>query len=180
MRSASVVLGLAVGCIISASTGYWSNEQLKQAPVGTFPWTHTFKLSVDGALVLPLLIILACQAVSCVPDTLATAEISGVETEGTEFNSRIQGGILCDGLGSIISALATGSPMVSQAGNNGVIILTSCASRRAGWAASGFLLLMGIFCKFGAVFASMPPSVLGGMQVFSIQPSPFPASEFLV
>lgn len=25
---------------------------------------------------------------------------------------------------------------------------------------------MGIFGKFGAVFASMPPSVLGGMQVF--------------
>src|SRR4051812_29565023 len=39
-------------------------------------------------------------------------------------------------------------------------------SRRAGWCASGFLILMGIFGKFGAVFGSMPPSVLGGMQVF--------------
>jgi uracil-xanthine permease len=166
MRSASVVIGLAVGCAISASTGYWSNVQLKQAPVMTFPWVHTFKLSVDGALILPLIIMFACQAVSCMPDILATAEISGVEIEGTTFNSRIQGGILCDGLGSFVSALATGPPMVSQAGNNGVIVLTSCASRRAGWAASGFLLLMGIFGKFGAVFASMPPSVLGGMQVF--------------
>lgn len=27
-------------------------------------------------------------------------------------------------------------------------------------------MIMGIFGKFGAVFASMPPSVLGGMQVF--------------
>lgn len=27
-------------------------------------------------------------------------------------------------------------------------------------------MLMGIFGKFGAVFGSMPPSVLGGMQVF--------------
>lgn len=56
--------------------------------------------------------------------------------------------------------------MVGQAGNNGVIVLTGCASRRAGWCASGFLILMGIFGKFGAIFASMPPSVLGGMQVF--------------
>lgn len=39
-------------------------------------------------------------------------------------------------------------------------------SRRAGWCASAFLVLMGIFGKFGAVFGSMPPSVLGGMQVF--------------
>ncbi|KAI4661859.1 uncharacterized protein J4E78_004649 [Alternaria triticimaculans] len=166
MRSASVIIGLAVGCAISGATGYWSTEQLNQAPGGTFLWVHTFKLSVDGALVLPMIIMFACQAVSCIPDILATAELSGVDIEGTEFNSRIQGGILCDGLGSFFSALATGPPMVSQAGNNGVIVLTGCASRRAGWAASGFLILMGVIAKFGAVFASMPPSVLGGMQVF--------------
>ncbi|KAF2242832.1 purine permease [Trematosphaeria pertusa] len=166
MRSASVIIGLAVGCIISGATGYWSTEQLQQAPAGTFLWVHTFNLSVDGALVLPMIIMFACQAVSCIPDILATAELSDVPIEGTEFNSRIQGGILCDGLGSFFSALATGPPMVSQAGNNGVIVLTGCASRRAGWAASGFLVLMGIIAKLGAVFASMPPSVLGGMQVF--------------
>ncbi|KAI8941899.1 hypothetical protein NX059_000013 [Plenodomus lindquistii] len=166
MRSASVIIGLAVGCIISGALGYWSTEQLNQAPDGTFLWVHTFKLSVDGALVLPLIIMFACQAVSCIPDILATAELSNVDIEGTEFNSRVQGGILCDGLGSFFSALATGPPMVSQAGNNGVIVLTGCASRRAGWAASGFLVLMGVIAKFGAIFASIPPSVLGGMQVF--------------
>lgn len=89
------------------------------------------------------------------PDILATAEISNVDIEGTQFNSRIQGGILCDGLGSLVSAFGTGLPMVSQAGNNGVISLTGCASRRAGWCASGFLILMGMFGKFGAVFGSM-------------------------
>jgi xanthine/uracil permease len=65
MRSASVIIGLAVGCAISGATGYWSTEQLQQAPAGTFLWVHTFKLSVDGALVLPLIIMFACQAVSC-------------------------------------------------------------------------------------------------------------------
>ncbi|EUC37414.1 hypothetical protein COCCADRAFT_1655 [Bipolaris zeicola 26-R-13] len=166
MRSASVVIGLAVGCAVSGATGYWSTEQLDRAPGGTFLWVHTFNLSVDGALVLPMIIMFACQAVSCIPDILATAELSDVDIEGTVFNSRVQGGILCDGIGSFLSALATGPPMVSQAGNNGVIVLTGCASRRAGWAASGFLVLMGVVAKFGAVFASMPPSVLGGMQVF--------------
>jgi xanthine/uracil permease len=39
-------------------------------------------------------------------------------------------------------------------------------SRRAGWFASFFLILMGLFGKFGAVFGALPPSVLGGMQVF--------------
>ncbi|KAJ5634306.1 hypothetical protein N7528_002148 [Penicillium herquei] len=166
MRSASVVFGLAAGCAISGATGYWSRDNINEAPVVTFLWVHTFKLSVDGSLVLPLLIMYICEAVSCMPDILATAEISGVDIDGVEFNSRIQGGILCDGLGSLISALGTGLPMVSQAGNNGVISLTGCASRRAGWCAAAFLVLMGIFGKFGAVFGSMPASVLGGMQVF--------------
>ncbi|EPE30116.1 purine permease, putative [Glarea lozoyensis ATCC 20868] len=166
MKSASVVLGLAMGCIISGATGYWSVTNINAAPAVTFLWVHTFKLSVDGALILPFLIMFICEAVSCMPDILATAEISSVDIEGTQFNSRIQGGILCDGLGSLLSAFGTGLPMVSQAGNNGVISLTGCASRRAGWCASAFLILMGIFGKFGAVFGSMPPSVLGGMQVF--------------
>ncbi|KAF4309258.1 hypothetical protein GTA08_BOTSDO02108 [Botryosphaeria dothidea] len=166
MKSASVIFGLAVGCAISGATGYWSSSQIDGAPVATFLWVKTFKLSVDGALILPLLIMFICQGVSTMPDILATAEISGVEIEGLSFNSRIQGGILCDGLGSLFSALGTAGPMVGQAGNNGVIVLTGCASRRAGWCASAFLVLMGVFGKFGAVFASMPPSVLGGMQVF--------------
>ncbi|KAJ4363213.1 hypothetical protein N0V83_010333 [Neocucurbitaria cava] len=127
MKSAAVLFGLAVGCAISGATGYWSRENIDSAPVVTFLWVHTFKLSVDGALVLPLLIMFICQGVSCMPDILATAEISGVDIEGTQFNSRIQGGILCDGLGSLFSALGTAGPMVSQAGNNGVIILTGCA-----------------------------------------------------
>jgi xanthine/uracil permease len=127
MKSASILIGLAVGCIISGATGYWSRENIDAAPAITFLWVHTFKLSVDGALILPLLIMFICEGVSCMPDILATAEISSVDIEGTQFNSRIQGGILCDGIGSFVSALGTGLPMVSQAGNNGVISLTSCA-----------------------------------------------------
>ncbi|KAM0816001.1 hypothetical protein AB5N19_01802 [Seiridium cardinale] len=166
MKSASVIIGLFVGCLVSGLTGYWSMSNINAAPAATFLWVHTFPLTVDAALILPLLIMFICEAVSCMPDILATAEISNVDIEGTVFNARVQGGILCDGIGSLVSALGTGPPMVSQAGNNGVIVITGCASRRAGWCASAFLILMGIFGKFGAVFGAMPPSVLGGMQVF--------------
>jgi xanthine/uracil permease len=55
---------------------------------------------------------------------------------------------------------------VSQAANNGIIALTGCASRRAGWAAAGFLMLMGIFGKFAAMWTALPAPVLGGAQVF--------------
>lgn len=64
MKSASVLIGLAVGCIISGATGYWSRENIDSAPVVTFLWVHTFRLSVDGALVLPLLIMFIVEGVS--------------------------------------------------------------------------------------------------------------------
>lgn len=64
---------------------------------------------------------------TCIPQILSTSEMSGAEVEGTKLNTRVQGGILCDAVGSLISVLGTGLPMVSHAGNNGVIVLTSCA-----------------------------------------------------
>lgn len=131
MKSSSIILGLAMGCAISGATGYWSRTNIDAAPDVTFLWVKTFHLSVDEALILPLLIMFVCEGVSCMPDILATAEISDVDIEGTHFNSRIQGGILCDGIGSLVSALGTGLPMVSQAANNGVISLTGCAVSQA-------------------------------------------------
>lgn len=127
MKSAGIILGLAVGSAISGALGYWSSTQIDQAPVATFLWVKTFKLSVDGTLILPLMILFICEAMVCMPSIISTSEISGVDVEGTKANTRIQGGILCDATGTLISSLAMSLPMVSHAGNNGVIIVTSNA-----------------------------------------------------
>jgi len=52
MKSASIIFGLAIGSAISGATGFWSVSGIEQAPVVTFLWVETFKLSVDGALIL--------------------------------------------------------------------------------------------------------------------------------
>lgn len=130
MKSASIIFGLAVGSAISGATGFWSDTQIQQAPTVTFLWVRTFKLSVDGALVLPLMILFICEAMVCMPSIVATSEASGIETEGEKANTRIQGGILCDAIGSLIAGLGMTIPMVSHAGNNGVIVVTSNAVSR--------------------------------------------------
>jgi xanthine/uracil permease len=50
--------------------------------------------------------------------------------------------------------------------NNGVIALTRCANRKAGYAACFWLLIMGIFAKFAAALVAIPSAVLGGMTTF--------------
>ncbi|SMR50556.1 unnamed protein product [Zymoseptoria tritici ST99CH_1E4] len=166
MKSCGIILGLAVGSAISGALGYWSTTQIDQAPVATFLWVTTFKLRVDGALILPLVFMFICEAMVCMPCIIAASEVSGIPTEGLQANQRIQGGILCDSVGTIFSCLGMSLPMVSHAGNNGVILVTSNASRRAGYCACVILVIMGIFGKFGGVFAAMPSTVLGAMQVF--------------
>lgn len=166
MKSCSVVVGLLVGCIIAAATGYFDNSGITQAPAASFIWVHTFKLTVYGPLVLPtlaLFIIIACEAIG---DITASCDVSKVETEGPLYESRVQGGVLADGLNGVLAALMTITPMSCFAQNNGVIALTRCANRTAGYCCCFFLIIMGIFAKFAASLVAIPSAVLGGMTTF--------------
>ncbi|OZJ05414.1 hypothetical protein BZG36_02003 [Bifiguratus adelaidae] len=166
MKNAQVVIGLVVGIIISAATGYIDHSSIASAPVATFVWTKTFPLSIYGPAVIPLLIVYVVSMVECIGDITASCDVSRVEVDGPQFDSRIQGGVLADGVNSLFSALATNTPLSTFAQNNGVIALTRCANRGAGYMTCLFLILMGIFAKFAAVFLAVPAAVIGGMTTF--------------
>ena len=50
--------------------------------------------------------------------------------------------------------------------NNGVIALTRCANRRAGYVCASFMILYGILGKLSGFFLSIPNPVLGGVTTF--------------
>ncbi|GAB7343068.1 hypothetical protein MBLNU457_1153t2 [Dothideomycetes sp. NU457] len=166
MKSCAVAIGLLVGCIIAAACGYFDRSGIDAAPVANFIWVHTFKLTVYGPLVLPLLAVYVTLAMEAIGDITATCDVSRLEVDGPEFDSRIQGGVLADGLNGIIAGLCTITPMSVFAQNNGVIALTRCANRKAGYACCVWLLIMGIFSKFAAALVAIPSAVLGGMTTF--------------
>jgi uracil-xanthine permease len=111
MKSTAVVIGLLVGCIIAGSTGYFDKSTIDSAPAVSFIWVHTFKLSVYGPIVLPLLAVYMVLAMEAIGDITATCDVSRLEVDGEMYDSRIQGGILSDGLSGIIAALCTITPM---------------------------------------------------------------------
>ena len=55
--------------------------------------------------------------------------------QGEELHERVQGGLLGDGVSSLLAAACTSMPNTTFSQNNGVISLTRCASRHAGIAA---------------------------------------------
>lgn len=166
MKSCAVVIGLLVGCIVAAACGYFDRSGINSAPVGSFIWVHTFKLSVYGPLVLPLLAVYIVLAMEAIGDITATCDVSKLQVDGALFDSRIQGGVLADGLNGIIAGLCTITPMSTFAQNNGVIALTRCANRKAGYACCFWLIIMGVLAKFAAALVAIPSAVLGGMTTF--------------
>lgn len=96
----------------------------------------------------------------------AVFEASDLSTEGEDYETSIQGGLTCDGVCSILASLFTSPPNTTFSQNNGVIALTKCASRRAGYACGMWLILLGIFGKFAGLITSIPDCVLGGMTIF--------------
>lgn len=166
MKSCSVVIGLLVGCIVAAACGYFDATNINAAPVGTFLWTHTFKLKLYGPAVLPMLAVYLVLMMESIGDITATCDVSRQAVEGPEYESRIKGGVLGDGIIGILAGAFTLTPMSTFAQNNGVIALTKCANRQAGAWACFFMLIMGIFAKFAAAIVAIPKPVLGGMTTF--------------
>lgn len=166
MKSCAVVIGLLIGCIVGGATGYFDASGILATPAVSFIGIHTFPLSVYGPIMLPLLAVYIVLMMEAIGDITATCDVSRLEVKGNLFENRVQGGILAHGLDSLLAGLFSITPMSDFAQNNGVIALTRCANRQAGYAACFFLVVMGIFSKFAAALVAIPASVLGGMTTF--------------
>ncbi|KAJ5541899.1 Xanthine/uracil/vitamin C permease [Penicillium sp. DV-2018c] len=166
LKSCSVIVGLLVGSIVAAACNYFDNSGIAAAPVASFAWVKTFPLSIYPPLILPLLALYIVIMMESIGDITATCDVSRLQVEGATFDSRIQGGVLGNGITCLLAGLMTISPMSVFAQNNGVIALTKCANRTAGYCCCMFLVIMGIFSKFAAALVAIPSPVLGGMTAF--------------
>ncbi|GAA5877373.1 hypothetical protein JCM8547_003011 [Rhodosporidiobolus lusitaniae] len=166
MKSASIVMGLLVGCIVAGPAGYISNSTVTSAPAITFLWRETFPLKIYGPAVLPMIAVYLSLAMECTGDITASSEASRQPVTGKLHDSRVQGGLLSDGLAGLFSGLMMNAPVSTFAQNNGVISVTRCANRFAGYFCCLFLILFGILAKLSGVFLAIPNSVLGGVTTF--------------
>ena len=143
VRNCQVAIALLAGFAVSAVASYnvpgsdkvlryTNSDKISNAPGITFLWVETFPLSIYVPAVIPTLIAYVVSTVETVGDIVATAEASRVHDDG-QLDSRIQGGLLADGICSIIACLMTSPPNTTFSQNNGVVALTRCANRRAGY-----------------------------------------------
>lgn len=171
MKNCNVIIALLFGYFVAGVSSYdgldyVDNSKIESAEAITFLWTKWFNLGFYAPAVLPLLIAYMVTTVETVGDINAVHEASNLPTDTQEYDESIQGGLLADGLCSILASFFTSMPNTTFSQNNGVIALTKCASRRAGYACGCWLIFLGVFAKISGLITAIPDCVLGGMTIF--------------
>ncbi len=161
----SIALGLIAGYILAALLGRVDFTALGDAGWYHVPQPLRYGLDFDIVFLLPWLIGYFVTTIESMGDLTATSQVSRQPVKGPLFIQRPQGGVLADGLGSLIAGLFNAMPNTTFSQNNGVIGLTGVASRRIGYAVAGLLILLGLFPKLAALISVMPKPVLGGATV---------------
>ena len=119
---------------------------------------HTPSFSVAAILlVLPAVIALIAENTGHVK---AVAEMTG-----HDLNPVMGRAIAADGVGTALASSVGGSPTTTYAENIGVMAATRVYSTAAYWVAAAVAILFGLSPKFGALVASVPGGVLGGITV---------------
>jgi nucleobase transporter 1/2 len=137
------------------------------------PWVRTL---VGGqSLLLPwgapafdigfIVAVLAAYLASMIEsfgDYHAVARVSGLSEPTVQ---QINRGIGSEGLGCIVTGLLGGFASTSYTENIGLIGLTKVASRYVVLIGAGALIVLGFITKFGAIIATIPTPVVGGVYL---------------
>ena len=165
LRMSSVVVGLIVGYLVSIPVGLVDFSNLAGLPAFTIPIPFRYGLGFDFGAFIPFAFLYLITAIESIGDLTATSAISGEPIEGATYFKRIKGGVLGDGINSIIAAIFNTFPNTTFSQNNGVIQLTGVGSRYVGYFISVIFMILGLFPIVAGIFQALPQPVLGGATI---------------
>ncbi|MEM7051423.1 MAG: nucleobase:cation symporter-2 family protein [Acidobacteriota bacterium] len=154
----SLLLGVAAGYGVALSLGKVDFAPLATASWVSIPTPLTFGLEFHW----PSIFLVACLYVISAMETLG--DIAGTfAAVGRKASHReLRGGLVADGVMSGLAALWSAFPNTSYSQNVGLVSFTGVASRHVTAVTGGLLVVLGILPKAGALFATIPPPVIGG------------------
>ncbi|MEM8602543.1 MAG: nucleobase:cation symporter-2 family protein [Cyanobacteria bacterium P01_H01_bin.121] len=162
LRMGAIAIGLAIGYAISLGLGLVDLSRLASLPVLQLPIPFRFGMSFDFAAFVPFILLYLITAIETIGDLTATSAVSRQPVSGSLYVKRIKGGVLGDGVNSLIAAVFNTFPNTTFSQNNGVIQMTGVGSRYVGFFVAGIFALLGLLPIVGGLFQSIPQPVLGG------------------
>ncbi|MDF7652061.1 purine permease [Pantoea sp. Acro-805] len=161
-RLVAVVAGIAVGCMAAALTGHMPIKSVAHSSWLVLPSFFRFGFDFDWSIFVPIALVSVICVIEAVGDLTANCLISQQPINGENFQRRLQGGILADGVSCLLASMFSAFPNTTFAQNNGVIQMTGVASRYVGMVIGVILVLLGVFPVVGNLLQQIPSPVLGG------------------
>ncbi|MGE6244965.1 nucleobase:cation symporter-2 family protein [Psychrobacter proteolyticus] len=165
IRSSAIFIGLMLGLIAAVFMGRIDFSLVSEAAFFTVPIPFKYGFGFDWQAFIPIAFMYIITSIETSGDLTATSMISGEPIKGPLYEKRIKGGVLGDGVNSLIAAVFNTFPVTTFSQNNGVIQMTGIASRYVGFYVGGILCLMGLFPVLGAIFTQLPKPVVGGVTL---------------
>lgn len=160
LRIGSVFFGLVIGCLVAAITGQFEGRP-ETLEWFALPQPLRFGIGFDWTAFIPVAFIFLVTAIETVGDLTGTSRASGEPVSGPVYQRRIRGGVLADGVNSLLAALFNTFPNTTFSQNTGVVQLTGVASRHVGRYVAVILLLLGLIPALGTLLQFIPRPVLG-------------------
>ncbi len=161
-KLASILIGLVVGYIVAIPMGKIDFSSLSTMSLVSIPTPFKFGFEFHLDAIIAVAATFIVSGVETVGDITAIA-YSGIGRDATD--KEISGGVMADGLGSVVSSVFGVLPNTSFGQNVGIIAMTRIINRNIVGVGACILILAAIFPKFGALISLMPSSVLGGASI---------------
>ncbi len=158
LSHASMLIGVLAGYFVAFALGKVSLITVGEATWLSVPQPLAFGLEFRGSAILLMGFVYVISTMETIGDISGT--IAVVNRDPTD--RELKGGLVADGVMSGIAALFSAFPNTSYSQNVGLVNFTGVASRHV-TAVSGLILMsLGLVPKVGALFATIPPAVIGG------------------
>jgi uric acid transporter len=159
MATVAVLVGLVLGTLVAWLLGDAHFDDVGEAAwVGVTTPFHFGWPQFSLAAIVSMIVVMLITAVETTGDVFATGEIVDKRV-GREDVTRA---LRADGLATTIGGVLNSFPYTCFAENVGLVRLTQVRSRWVVVAAGGFMIVLGLLPKAGAVVAGIPHPVLGG------------------
>ncbi|HGJ0518359.1 TPA: nucleobase:cation symporter-2 family protein [Streptococcus pneumoniae] len=162
IKSISILIGLVVGTAIAATMGLVDFSPVAVAPLVHVPTPLYFGMPTFEISSIVMMCIIA--TVSMVESTGVYLALSDITKDPID-STRLRNGYRAEGLAVLLGGIFNTFPYTGFSQNVGLVKLSGIKKRLPIYYAAGFLVLLGLLPKFGALAQIIPSSVLGGAML---------------
>ena len=158
----AILIGMIVGYIVAYFVGMVDFSSVGTSSWFALPEVMPFEIKFVPSACVSLAIVYVVNAVQTIGD-LSSTTMGGMDRMPTD--RELSGGIVGQGIMSIVGAFFGGLPTATYSQNVGIVTVNKVINRAVFTLAAGILLVAGLMPKFASLLTTIPQCVIGGATI---------------